>query len=533
MDEEQGLASPIAGGIRGIRRSVSSGVFTGRSVLPQTSAPAPMVVAPQPAPPDPQVTSLLNQNALSLSNVSGQLQNITAQVGQLSNSLTIIQENLSISDQLDRQREAAKQRREAILAQQGLREGKESDLEQKVQFALLTPVRRVAAFAQGILSRLTNFLLILAGGWLVDQTLSFLRLKSEGNVEGLKRLRNKIISDLLITGGIFTAIIVIVQKTIMMMKALAGMAFRFVVGNFIKRPFRLLTNFIKNNVKQFATLIRKAIGQAFTRGPATVLKVAASPLKAVGNLVFGGLGIKALLDKFKGGTGAAATTQGAKGFIGKVGKRNILINTIFGAFNFIGRRKDTDGDGKPDQTIFQALAGSAAQIIGGAAGFAGGMKLGAIAGSFIGGPVGTLVGGILGAILGIIGSMMVGGVAEKTTDKITGVEPPGTSDGQEVEGTGGEVEIESVGSMQGTSENVIPINTKKDVDMVSKLELEEGSPTIVNLPLQNQNNGSGTQNGAAVSSKTEGQPIPNIPSSDFANNTVVMAESAYNLGGVG
>ena len=65
-------------------------------------------------------------------------------------------------------------------------------------------------------------------------------------------------------------------------------------------------------------------------------------------------------------------------------------------------------------------------------------------------------------------------------------------------------------------------NTKKDVDMVSKLELEEGSPTIVNLPLQNQNNGSGTQNGAAVSSKTEGQPIPNIPSSDFANNTVVI-----------
>ena len=115
----------------------------------------------------------------------------------------------------------------------------------------------------------------------------------------------------------------------MMMKALAGMAFRFVVGNFIKRPFRLLTNFIKNNVKQFATLIRKAIGQAFTRGPATVLKVAASPLKAVGNLVFGGLGIKALLDKFKGGTGAAATNQGAKGLIGKIGKRNILINTIF------------------------------------------------------------------------------------------------------------------------------------------------------------------------------------------------------------
>ena len=35
MDEEQGLASPIAGGLRGIRRSVSSSVFTGRSAAPQ------------------------------------------------------------------------------------------------------------------------------------------------------------------------------------------------------------------------------------------------------------------------------------------------------------------------------------------------------------------------------------------------------------------------------------------------------------------------------------------------------------------
>ena len=69
MDEEQGLASPLAGGIRGIRRSVSSGVFTGRAVAP---------------PPDPQVTSLLNQNSLTLTTVSGQLSNISAQVASKS-----------------------------------------------------------------------------------------------------------------------------------------------------------------------------------------------------------------------------------------------------------------------------------------------------------------------------------------------------------------------------------------------------------------------------------------------------------------
>ena len=52
MDEEQGLVSPIAGGIRGIRRSVSSSVFTGRAVPPPVAQP------------DPQTTSLLSQNSL-------------------------------------------------------------------------------------------------------------------------------------------------------------------------------------------------------------------------------------------------------------------------------------------------------------------------------------------------------------------------------------------------------------------------------------------------------------------------------------
>ena len=88
MDEEQGLVSPIAGGIRGIRRSVSSSIFTGRAV-------------PPPVQPDPQTTSLLSQNSLSLTNVSSQLSSISAQIGQLNGSLETIKQNLAISDQLD------------------------------------------------------------------------------------------------------------------------------------------------------------------------------------------------------------------------------------------------------------------------------------------------------------------------------------------------------------------------------------------------------------------------------------------------
>ena len=108
MDEEQGLASPLAGSIRGIRRSVSSSVFTGRSVLPQR--------------PDPQTTSLLTQNSLTLTTVSQQLENISLNLSTLNFSLSSVKDNLAVSDTLERQREAAKRNRERILAEQGLRE---------------------------------------------------------------------------------------------------------------------------------------------------------------------------------------------------------------------------------------------------------------------------------------------------------------------------------------------------------------------------------------------------------------------------
>ena len=102
MDEEQALASPLAGNLRGIRRSVSSSIFAGRPV-----APAPK--------PDPETTSLLSQNSLALSNVSEQLNTINRSISVLTNSLATIQQNLALSDQLERQREAAKQKKHAML----------------------------------------------------------------------------------------------------------------------------------------------------------------------------------------------------------------------------------------------------------------------------------------------------------------------------------------------------------------------------------------------------------------------------------
>ena len=513
MDEEQGLVSPIAGGIRGIRRSVSSSIFTGRAVPPPVQA-------------DPQTTSLLSQNSLTLTTVSGQLANITAQVGSLTSSLATIQENLAISDQIDRQREAAERRREAILAEQGLREGKESGIEQRIQFALLAPVRKVQTFAQGILSRLTNFLLILAGGWLVQQTLDFLRLKSEGNIDALNKLKVRIISDLLIVGTIITVITMAVIKIISGIRKLAGRLASFVVGTFIKKPFRMLSNFIKNNIKNFGKFLYDAAVKILRNAPKTLLKAVKNPLSILGAVTFGGVGFRENIKNL--------TKPGGKGsFLGKITGKAPIIAAIFSAFDFISRRKDTDGDGKPDQNIFQAAAGSISGVVGSGVGFAGGMKLGAIAGSFFAPPVGTAIGAILGAILGLVGGMVVGGAASNISDTITGVEKK--EDGSNVDGTENkEVEEDMTGAKMvdvGGAENVTPINKNKVLDTASKLELEEGSPTIVNIPLGG-NNGMASGGGGASSEKSDQQTIPNIPSSDFANTSIAMAESAFNLGGL-
>ena len=269
MDEEQGLVSPIAGGIRGIRRSVSSSIFTGRAV-------------PPPAQPDPQTTSLLSQNSLSLTNVSSQLSSISAQIGQLNGSLETIKQNLAISDQLDRQREAAKQKREAILAEQGLREGKESELERKIQTALLSPVRRVATFARGILSRLGEFLFILTAGWLTDKVLSFIRLSSEGNVDKLNEFKRKFLFDLAILGGIGLTLTIGLSKLVATIGSIAGLALKFAFSTLLVAPFKAALNFIRFNIDNFRKNFFRYAQQLVTKGPRKLLGGIFTPLLGLG-----------------------------------------------------------------------------------------------------------------------------------------------------------------------------------------------------------------------------------------------------------
>ncbi len=387
MDEEQGLQSPIAGGLRGIRRSVSSGIFGGRR-------------APVQAQPDSQTTNLLQQNSLALNNVSAQLTNISSQVAGLNGSLAAIQDTLGISGTLERQREIAKQNREAILAEQGLREGKESQIESRIQQALTFPVRRLAQKTQFGLSRLTNFFLILAGGWLTNTLVNMINASADGNTDLFKQLQSTLTKQLLIVGGTMVAINLGFKGLLNGIGALAASALRLGRGGLLQVPFISIANGLK-----FGTLFYLA--NRLT--PKTGNNVADAVLTGgvFGGLVFAYNKIGEKISKLLGIGGKKTTEK----IIKEGGKKTLQTTTKLG-FKGLLRKIAAPFKGKGGfigsflidvlifgESIDDALVGAAGFVAGAKIG----AKIGAVIGGFIGGigaVPGAFIGGIIGGFLG-------------------------------------------------------------------------------------------------------------------------------------
>ena len=52
-------------------------------------------------------------------------------------------------------------------------------------------MRRIARTTQGVLQRLVNFFLILAGGWLTNTVIDMISANADGNIELLNKLKGK------------------------------------------------------------------------------------------------------------------------------------------------------------------------------------------------------------------------------------------------------------------------------------------------------------------------------------------------------
>ena len=544
MDEEQGLASPIAGGIRAVRNTVSSSVFSGRP-------------APVQAQPDTITTNLLQQNSLSLNNVSGQLTNISSQVSGLNGSLLAIKENLAVSDSLERQREAAKQNRERILAEQGLREGKESQIESRIQNALTFPVRRIAQKTQFTLSRLSNFFLILAGGWLTNTVVNFIKASSEGNIELLNQLKTNLTRGLLIAGGTLAALSLGFKGILTGIGFLATTAFRLGRGAFLRKPFLAVTGLLAAGLSGVLPSTGNkgldiGLGAAILGTGAVTFSFIKERFKDL--LPFldkaGGKGTEKIVTKELG----AKVIQGAggKGFMGLLRKLALPLRGKGGAIGAF--LIDFLIFGAP---IDEALAGAAGFLAGAKAGAAIGASIGALIGGIGAGP-GALIGGLLGMFIGpdvfknIYKSIKTMFGFKTSDDQVESNEEQEAvlfNRGGKVRGTGsrdtvpafltpgefvmtkdtteriGASYFETLNSGNDISNAITPVNKMTLNNVAENISnMEEGAPEIISFPVPNEMNQGG--DGGAPSSSS---PTNDLPFIGFDNNNIhtLFATSRY------
>lgn len=186
------IKSPLTGGLRVARRTVSADAFT--------------AAAPAPAQPDPVTTTLIQRNSLALNTVSQQLASLTQQVNSLNVAMQNVYGNVTQSTALERRKDAQEQEQERRLAEQQLREGKESIIERKIQSALVYPVQKVSQKASFTLSRLMSFFTTLLGGWLLQQGIETIKALGNGNRQKLEEIKNSVIKNLGVIGGVYAGI---------------------------------------------------------------------------------------------------------------------------------------------------------------------------------------------------------------------------------------------------------------------------------------------------------------------------------------
>ena len=89
----------------------------------------------------------------------------------------------------------------------------------------------------------------------VDNTLTLLRLSSEGNLDALREFRNKFLLNLGLMVAIGGAVTIGVGKLVMMTGGLAATALRISLGALLVTPFGFALTLLRGNVAKFRDII--------------------------------------------------------------------------------------------------------------------------------------------------------------------------------------------------------------------------------------------------------------------------------------
>jgi len=273
-----------------------------------------------------QINSLTKQNNEVLVNLGKinalqqQVNVVQASVVDLGNNLQQIANLISNDSALEQQKERLSQEQEKKLAEAGIRQGKEKQLESKIREALMWPIKQIGNKVQSAFGSLMSFMWQLLGGWLTMQGLEVLKEYSKGNKKKLEDIKNNVIKSLLVVGGILGVLSVGIFKVVGLITKLTFKLGKFIIGNTIGRLFGGLLNLGKRALGIGAKPATVAAAGAGARGAAAVTMGAGTAAEVAKAESKGGN----FLSKLFGGAGKPATkaaTEVAERGILKMGSR--------------------------------------------------------------------------------------------------------------------------------------------------------------------------------------------------------------------
>ena len=204
-------------------------------------------------------TSNKNIQAVNSSTERSLIQ-INTSIVALQQSLKVISDGMYVSDKLEKIKDANDRARERQLAEQALRDGKEQVVERRMQSALSAPLKKIGAKARSILGSLVEFFNITLLGFMGLKTVELISALASGNKEKLEEIKDKILKQLAIAGGIFIAINAGFAIALRSLLRLGAYITRVAAANLLKKPIDLLINLVtsgrfSNNINRGPTFI--------------------------------------------------------------------------------------------------------------------------------------------------------------------------------------------------------------------------------------------------------------------------------------
>ena len=185
-----------------------------------------------------QIKDLTKTDLIQSQNFEKSLININTSILTLQQGLKVISDKLEVSDQLRKIRDANEKRRDEQLAEQQLREGKESLIEKKMQATLAAPLQKIGAKAQSVLGGLLKFFNTILLGIIGTRGIQVIGELIKGNKDTMEMIKSKIVKELGVATGIFLAInggLAIALRSVIRLTGFIG---RIAFTNLLARPLR-------------------------------------------------------------------------------------------------------------------------------------------------------------------------------------------------------------------------------------------------------------------------------------------------------